>query len=251
MPDPEIKLEGDKPTGEDAFKVELENLKRANADLVAKNEEFTGRIETLQDSLDSALEEMTLRGGTPPAGPEGEGEGGKGPGEGEGEGEGEGKPKGEDLEKAIEESIKREEGWRSEHETKIEEVLLREETRDLESEIGQALVKFPNASREEILLSVEDMIDEEAESADIMELAQGSHERRSIEQTEMKTKIEGDLKAQLQKEGEGGISVPQSSGAPSAPKAPAVPGVTPTSPLSQDAEWGDALQKAKVEGGGA
>lgn len=249
MDEPEIKPEGDQPKGEDAFKIELEKLKQSNLDLGSKNEELVGRIETLQDSLDSALEEMTLRSGAPSANPEGEGREGEGS-EGKDEGEDEGKPKAEDLEKEIEKSIKEEEGFRTEQEQKINEILVREEVRDLESEIKEALVKSPNASEDEILLSLEDMTDEEAETANVEELAQISHERRLIEQTEMKTKIEGDFKAQLQKEGEGGISVPQSPGAPSAPKVPAVPGISSTSLPSQDAEWGEALGRAKVEGGG-
>ena len=252
MPEEPKPGEGTQPTGEEAFRVEIENLKKSNLDLTSKNEELLGRVETLQDSLDSALEEMTLRGGTPPASPEGS-EGGEGEGEeGKEEGEeGKEKPKAEDLEKEIEKSIKEEEGFRTEQQEKIEEILLREEMRDLDSELQEALVKFPNASREEVLTEIEDMTDEEAETADVLELSQLSHERRTLEQSEMKTKIEGDLKAQLQKEGEGGISVPQSPGAPSAPKVPAAPGPSPTSPLSQDAEWGEGLQKAKVEAGGA
>ena len=251
MPEEPKPGEGTQPTGEEALRVEIENLKKSNLDLTSKNEELSGRIETLQDSLDSALEEMTFRGQTPPASPEGD-ESGEGTGEGEGEGKGgEEKPKAEDLEKEIEKSIKEEESFRTAQESKIEEILLKEETRDLDSEVSEALTKFPNASREEVLTEIEDMTDEEAETADLMELAQLSHERRTLEQSEMKTKIEGDYKAQLAKEGEGGISVPQSSGAPSAPKVPAAPGPSPTSPLSQDAEWGEGLKKAKVEGGGA
>jgi len=238
-----------KLTEEEALRSEIENLKKLNLELSSKNEELSERIETLQDSLDSVLEEMTLKDHLPSANPGNEENYEEENIEDENK-KGAGKSEVEDLEKEIERSIKEEEAFRNEQESKIEELLLREEARDLESEINEALAKFPNASRDEILSEIELMTDEEAENADIMELAQLSHERRTIEQIELKNKIEGELKAQLQKEVEGGISVPQSSGAPSTPKTPASPSVSPTSSFTQDTEWAEALKRAKVEGGG-
>jgi len=249
--EPKAPAEGGPTSPEiESLKTEIETLKTQNAELGGKNEELLGRIDSLQASLDSALEEMALRGGTPSAEPEGP-EGGE-PTPPEGGEPGEGEPGKEvDVEKEIEKSIKEEEVFRTEQEKRMEHLELRQEVRDLDDELKAALAQYPNASEGEILLGLEDMSDEDAEKADVMELAKASHERRSFELEELKTKMEGEVKAQLTKEGEGGISVPQSPGAPPAPSAPAAPGAQPPGPASEDLEWGDALKKAKVEGGGA
>lgn len=243
---PPASPEGGTPTSPEIEKLrtEIENLKTQNTELGGKNEDLSTRIETLQESLDSALEEMTLRGGQPPAEPEG----GK-PAEDIEPIEGK-KGKETEVEKEIEKSIKEEETFRTAQDQRVEALELREEVRDLDSEIREAVTKFPSASEEEILLALEDMSDEEAENADISKLAEESHVKNSLEVNELKTKIEGDLKAQLVKEKEGGISVPQSPGSPSAPSTPAAPGAPPSTPGSDDLEWGNALKKAKVEGGG-
>lgn len=248
MPDPNLNPsvppEGETPISPEveSLKTEIETLKQQNAEMDGKNEELSTRIETLQESLDSALEEMTLRGGQPLAEPEG------------GEPALEKPAKEEpvapvDVEKEIERSIKEEEVFRTEQDQRVAALELREEIRDLDSEVREAITKFPNASEEEILLSLEDMSDEEAESADILKLAEESHSRRFSESDNLKMKIEGDLKAQLLKEKEGGISVPQSPGSPPAPTAPVAAGTPGLG--TEDSEWGDALKKAKVEGGGA
>lgn len=246
----EIKVpEGTQPNIIETLKAEIATLKQSDIERSAREETLNSRVEelgsrneTLQESLDSALEEMTLRGNQPAANPGGEGEEGE-----EGKLKVEGKKV--DVETEIEKSIREEEDFRTEQQKNIEDILVREEARDLEFELNQAIAKYPNASREEILLGLEDMSDEEAETVDIPELVQISHEKHSIEINDLKTKIEGDYKTQLEKEAEGGISVQQSSGAPSAPKAPAAPGAPPAhSRLSQDSEWGGALEKAKVEG---
>lgn len=158
------------------------------------------------------------------------------------------------IEKEIEASIQEEQEFRTQQEQKIEGILTREAIRDLGSEIGDALKTYPNASEGEVLLALEDMNDEEAEGADISALAKESHDRITKELGDRKSQIEGEVKEQLKKEGEGGISVPQSPGTPSAPGASKPGEQPPASPgrpgLQEEAEWGSALDKAKVESGG-
>ena len=230
----------------------LEDLTAKNQDLTTKNEDLSGRVETLQDSLDNVLEELSLRGHTPSA--EGEGEGAEGEEEkGEGgeagaeelEKEKEGEVGTLEVEKEIEKSIKEDEEYRTEQQEVIEGILTREAVRDLSTKMEDALKEYPNASEGEVLLAIEDGSEDS-----VMDLAKASHEKISKLKDEEKVKIEEDFKERLKKEGEGGISVPQSPGSSSAPKTPKQFGEKPQN-VSEDSEWGNALEKAKVEGGGA
>ncbi len=218
---------------------QLDVLKERQTGLEEKNEELTGRNAVLQDSLDSMLEEAALKSKTPEAEPvEPKPEEPK-------ELKKEGKEEGKEpiqIEKEIEKSIREEGEIRTEQQSEIEGILTREAVRDLETEVAQAVKKFPNASEDEILFDIEDGSDQS-----VMKLAEVSHEKRTKELDGMKTKNIEEYKEQVKKEGEGGISVPQSPGSSKSPNAPKTPGATLP---SHDDEWGTALDKSKVEGGG-
>ena len=210
-----------------------------------KNEELEGKNEVLQDSLDTALEEMVLRSQDPEANPV-EGETKEVPKDNPAPVE---TPKESvEIEKEIEKSIKEDSEVRGKMQEELEGLLTREAVTKLEVEMGSALTEFPKASKEEILLAVEDGTD-----MSIKELAEASHLRRAAELDKFKESNIEEYKAQLKKEEEGGISIPQSPGSPEAPVTPVAPGAVPQSPSqirSGDDEWGSALDKAKVEGGG-
>lgn len=209
--------------------------------LETKNEELTSRNEVLQDSLDSALEEMALKAKDPEAEPEETKEEVKEETEKSLE---EGKEPTK-VEKEIEKSIQEDETYRTEQQKTIEGILTRESVRDLENEVSSALKEYPNADKDKILLEIEDGSEES-----VIDLAKVSHEKRIKELENLKTKNIDEFKEQLKKEEEGGISVPQSPGSSKAPEAPKAPGSAPAGPSADD-QWGDALDKSKVEGGGA
>lgn len=227
----------------EGLKSDMKELQEMNQNLGGKNEEMQSRIETLQETLDNALEELALRGGSPIAEPISKEE--KPPIS---------TPKKEDTEKTvgieaeIEKSIREEAEHRTVQERKIAELELRETVRDLEGELKEAKQRFPEANERDILLAIEDMDDISAEKADIMSLAEESHNKNLETTTSLKTKLEEELKVRLKKEGEGGISVPQSPGSSPAPIPPAAPGNAYPGRSSEDSEWGDALSKAKQEG---
>lgn len=229
------------------LKTEMDTLKSQNTELGGRNEELLGRIESLQESLDSALEEMSLKGGVPTAEPESQER--KAPTSFENKVEKSNPEKEVNIEQEIERSVREDQAFRTQQEMRVEHLELRQEVRDLDDELRRAISQNPNASEQEILLELEDMTDQEAEGANILELAKLSHERRTSEIEEFKTKFGEEFKTQLSQEGEGGISVPQSSGSPPAPSTPITPGASSV-PTSTDGEWGDALKRAKVEGGG-
>lgn len=232
------------------LRVEITNLRENNSNLGGSNEELKDRIESLQETLDNALEEISLRGRapmaepiekkvpevvTPPLDPLAKKE----------------EPdKTVSIEAEIEKSIREESQHRTVQEQRIATLELREVVRDLDSELREAKVKYPDANESEILLTIEDMDDFSAEKVDIMKLAEDSHNRHMQEKTTLRSQLEEEYKVRLKKEGEGGISVPQSSGSSPTPAAPSAPGNARTGPISEDIEWGDALSKAKVEGRG-
>lgn len=231
------------------------------------------RNETLQDSLDTALEELALGGkipsvedglnkppvpapapGTPPepapASPAPAPETPPVPGtppapEAASDALDKSQPAASTAEKEIESAIQEDRDFR-------EGVLQREEMRDLKDDLHNVMRRFPDADENEILLNIEDGI-EENNPNQINVLAEESQTRRLSERTESETKIKEDTQVAATKEAEGGISVPQSPGSPQAPATPAAPGAAPKlgADFDGDAAWGEALSKAKAGGEGA
>ncbi len=262
-PKEEAKEEG-KEKDEMIPKADLEKLR---SDFDDYKETSEGRLESLQDSLDSALEEQALKGKAPEA-EEDDDEGGdeeekketsklkKMADEKEPEAKEKetGVPAGESVEKDIEAAIREDEAFR-------DEILMREETRDLKDELKDAIAMFPNADENEILLAIEDG-ELEGRPDQIEALARSSQEgalaHREAILKEGKDSATEDLKQSQEKEKEGDISVPQSEGTPQAPKtlkdaepgAPTNPNVSPGL-YDEDNEWAKARDQAKAEGEGA
>jgi len=205
-------------------------------------DELKAKVESLNDSLDSAIEELSLRGQAPEA-ESADVEEDKLPPEESEEEEGELAEEGEsDIENQIESAIKEDENFR-------EGVLVREEMRDLRDELDVALFKYPKANLDEVLLDIEDGVEEDNPSQ-VEVLVKASHDKHLQMEDSLRKTFEEEYKAKFSKEGEGGISIPQSSGSSNVPQSPPAPGVPRSVPLTEDSEWSEALRKAKVEGGG-
>jgi len=217
--------------------------------LETRNDDLEGRVDSLQDSLDSALEEMALKGGSPEADEE-EISGTEAPVasapksvepkvlEGSKEGEID-----TGVERQLERAIKDDLDFR-------ERIELKEEMRDLNEELNDVLEVYPEANEDEILLGIEDGI-EENNLNQVEALAKASHDKHLRLKEEIRESLKEELGAEISKEKEGGISVPQSPGTPTAsPKSDAGEQAI-SSPLTEDDEWSNALKKARVEGLGA
>lgn len=206
-------------------------------------EEIGGKMDSMQESLDSALEEIALKGGTPEADPTTP----KTEPAKETEVEGKTEEKKEvpaeekNVEKEIDAAITEDQKFR-------DEIMLKEELRDLKDEIKDVKEVYPEADENEVLLNIEDGIEED-NSNQIEVLAKASHEKHVREKEEFKNSIEGELKAKIQKESEGDLSVPQSGGSPPATHKPEDSENQGQSPLPDDREWDTASQKAKADSG--
>lgn len=241
---PETKTE----TPEDqisSLKAALAEKDKVINDNSAKLEEQDSRIESLQESLDAALESVQFPNNTPQAEPVDE----ENTSEETTTDETTKEPSAEseeevpdDLAKEIEETLA--EGDKEETPQQpevIEDLLMDNEVRNLKDELNSALTKYPEANKGEILLAIEDGSD-----LSVDELAKTSAERIKTEREANKKAIEESLKEQFSKENEGSISVPQSSGSPSTPTN-ATP---PSEPLSPDEAWAQALKAAKADSKG-
>lgn len=123
----------------------------------------------------------------------------------------------------------------------LEAMQLKDEMISLTSEVQQAITMFPNADADKILFEIESGSDKSvaAIAKDIHDAHQALVDKISKEQEEK-------IKTTLEKENEGKIKVPQSSGTSSAPSAapqPAGPGYTKR---SQDDAWAQATREAKA-----
>jgi len=239
------------PKVETIPKEEFDKLK---SDYEAYKDESESKIENLQDSLDSALEDVAMKSGRldtedeedePKAPVPKEPEIPEIPKEREKPIEGE-----VNIEKEIESAIKEDQEFKQDYQQFKERTLLKEEAEDLRDELSSVLPKYPEADKDRILRDIEDGI-EEGNPRQVEVLAKASHEARLKFKTDIKTQTEEELRAKLKIEQEGGKSVPQSQGTPSAPSAPTAEPKGVSSPIDEDLEWGEALGKAKSIGPGA
>lgn len=237
----------------------IEDFKKLSEDQTSKLDQFGsdlkeatetietqgGRIESLQDSLESAMEELTLKKTPAPATPAPTPE--KKPEEKTEETKPEGteakapeKPAGE-LEEKLQEAVDDDKEFR-------EETILRHEISDLKEEMTDALKKYPQASEKDIYLGIEDGLEEDNPNQ-VEVLAKASHEGQVVAKEKLTSEIKEDLKVTLKKEAEGGHSLPQSQGTPSTSEKPQKVAAIPESQkLNTESEWDDALTKAKAEG---
>jgi len=229
--------EGDKVLTAEDWQVQLSERDKQIDDLKTDIEESNSRTEALQDSLNSALDEINLQGEKPTVDPVASvdaGETNPPPVEGE-------KKADATLEKEIESTLREDDAFRKEQSAQLEEILQSNSERALREEVDSACTKFPEANRGEILLAIEDGSEDSVES-----LAQKSSERINLNSDKMKKTIEDNVKEQFSKESEGSTSVPQSSGNSSSPENATEKKVE----LSPDDQWGEALAASKAESKG-
>ncbi len=229
-------------------KSELDELKTA---FETFKEEQDSKVEGLQDSLDSTLEELAMKSGqaitdpapadptstptkptaTPatPATPAPV------------------KPETE-IEKGLEDALKEDKDFRTKTESFMEETKSKEVQRSLEVEVAKALKDYPEAKEDDILRAVEDGKEEDNPNQ-IDVLAKASSEARVKDKETIKSEYEEELRAKLQKEKEGDISVPQSQSTPTSPKSPDSSEAVPPA-LQEEHEWAAAIEKSKAEKGG-
>jgi len=120
--------------------------------------------------------------------------------------------------------------------SETQKFIMQGEKSKMVSELQTALAKYPDADRREILWQIED-----GSTKSIEELAKDSNDRVSTLKSDLKTKIEGELKEQFKKEQAGGFSVPQSPGNPQTPA-----NLNTQKPMTEDAMWAAALKESKA-----
>lgn len=123
----------------------------------------------------------------------------------------------------------------------LEAMQLKDEMISLTSEVQQAITMFPNAEADKILFEIESGSDKS-----VAVIAKEMHDAHQALVDKISKEQEEKIKTTLEKENEGKIKVPQSSGTSSAPSAtpqPAGPGYTKR---SQDDAWAQATREAKA-----
>jgi hypothetical protein len=138
---------------------------------------------------------------------------------------------------------------REENEAKFHEMALRDEMVGITAELKSAIVAYPSADENKILLEVESGSDKS-----IMDLAKAQHEAHNSLVDNIRKEEAEKAKEALAKENEGKITVPQSSGSSAAPTGTPDPN-QPTQPGGQgslhtkqahDRAWADATKAAKA-----
>lgn len=117
---------------------------------------------------------------------------------------------------------------------------LRDEMIAITSELRTAIIQYPHADEKAILAEVERGSDKS-----ITDLAKESHEKYAQLVSNIEKSTEEKVRAQILKENEGKISVPQSAGSSSTP-TPATPGMPSFERRNDDDGWADALKASKA-----
>jgi len=126
-------------------------------------------------------------------------------------------------------------------EKKISDLELRDTMIEMTAELRAAIITYPHADETAILAAVESGSDK-----NIMDLAKESHEGKLNLITDIEKRTEEKVRAQILKENEGKISVPQSAGSSSAP-IPGAPGIPNFDRrVSDNDDWSNALKASKA-----
>jgi hypothetical protein len=126
-------------------------------------------------------------------------------------------------------------------EKKISDLELRDTMIEMTAELRAAIITYPHADENAILAAVESGSDK-----NIMDLAKESHEGKLNLITDIEKRTEEKVRAQILKENEGKISVPQSAGSSSAP-IPGAPGAPSFDRRASDNDdWANALKASKA-----
>ncbi len=124
----------------------------------------------------------------------------------------------------------------------LESMKLKDEMIGLTSEVQAAITQYPNADADRVLLEIESGSDKT-----VATIAKDLHEAHQTLVDKISKEQEEKIKAALEKENEGKIKVPQSSGTSSAPSAtPDTPGAPVQTKATQDAAWAQATREAKA-----
>ena len=257
-PAPEKPEDADKPSEPDA---PAEPKKPEQPEDAPENPEVDpnkAKIEALQNSLDAALEELAKGDEPKPAEPKID-DSPKQPAEPDTPPKEEPKeePKKEEpkADKAPkEEDLKGDAAWRQELENikksqeefqsttlkELEQMKLKDEMIGLTAEVQAAVTQYPNADADQVLLQIESGSDKTT-----VQIAKELHEAHETLVNKITKEQEEKIKAALQKENEGKVKVPQSSGTSSAPSD--TPGQGPQrTKAQQDAAWAEATRAAKA-----
>ena len=153
------------------------------------------------------------------------------------------------------EALKGDEAWRQEMDSikknqenfqsttlkELEQMKLKDEMIGLTSEVQAAITQYPNADSDRILLEVESGSDKT-----VAQIAQSLHTEHQTLVDKISKEQEEKIKTALDKENEGKVKVPQSSGTSSAPTGAPDPATPVSSKASQDATWAAATKEAKA-----
>ena len=124
----------------------------------------------------------------------------------------------------------------------IETMKLRDEMIGLTAEVQAAITRYPNADPDRILAEIESGSDKT-----VSQIAQDLHGSYQSLVDKISKEQEEKIKAALGKENEGKIKVPQSSGTSSTPTGtPSIPGGPVNTKATQDAAWAEATKQAKA-----
>lgn len=152
-------------------------------------------------------------------------------------------------------ALKGDEVWRQEMDTikknqedfqsttlkELDQMKLKDEMIGLTSEVQAAIMQYPNADSDRILSEVESGSDKT-----VSQIAADLHEEHQTLVNKISKEQEEKIKADLDKENEGKIKVPQSSGTSSTPTGTPDPATQVSTKASQDAAWAQATREAKV-----
>jgi len=124
----------------------------------------------------------------------------------------------------------------------IETMKLRDEMIGLTAEVQAAITRYPNADPDRILAEIESGSDKT-----VSQIAQDLHGSYQSLVDKISKEQEEKIKTALGKENEGKIKVPQSSGTSSTPTGtPSIPGGPVNTKATQDAAWAEATKQAKA-----
>lgn len=124
----------------------------------------------------------------------------------------------------------------------LEGMKLKDEMIGLTSEVQAAITQYPDVDADRVLLEIESGSDKT-----VNQIAKDLQDGHQALVDKIKAEQEEKIKTALDKENEGKIKVPQSSGTSSAPSAtPDQPGAPRQTKATQDAAWASATKEAKA-----
>ena len=144
-------------------------------------------------------------------------------------------------ESAIEGIKKDQEEFKSNTVAELEQMKLKDEMIGLTAEVQAVLIKYPNVTADEVLFEIESGSEDTV--AKIAEAKNKVHQKL----IDKIAKEQGEkIKADLVKENEGKITVPQSAGTSPTPSGTPNPATPAFTKASHDSAWADATKAAKA-----